>query len=114
MKIAEMYKSSSSRIEFEDMDNPILKNELTITKVETIGTKRLGILLSFEETHLQMRCVKSDIFAIAGMYELSDTDDFVGKKIKLITNDNKVIVEGAKIAQTITKKEPIKQTKKKK
>lgn len=88
MEITEMYKTArQNRIESEDIEK-LNKDGLTIHKVKIIGKTRMGMLLSFRETHLEHKCNRIDAFALAKKFETNESDEFEGKKVWLKIEKN--------------------------
>jgi hypothetical protein len=96
--VGELYKIQSARglekIGIEDIAE--LKAGLIISKIEIVGKDRQGVILSFKDTNHVHKCNRSDVFAIADEYKLSDTDQFVGKKVYFANVNDFVRISFAK------------------
>jgi hypothetical protein len=81
--VGELYKIQSARglEKIGTKDIAELKTGLIISKIEVVGKDRQGIILSFKDTNHVHKCNRADVFAIADEYKLSDTDQFIGKKV---------------------------------
>lgn len=89
--VGELYKIQSGKLEKIGIgDIAELKAGLIISKLEIVGKDRQGVILCFKETNHVHKCNRSDVFAIAEEYNVSDTDQFVGKKV-YFTNVNDLV-----------------------
>jgi len=94
VKLHEIYPRTTSRILHADL--PDLAMPLEIIDVEITGENKKTVWLSFEGTNLKHKCSRKDVFVLADNLGTNETDDFKDKKIKLVKENEKVIVEPTK------------------
>ncbi len=95
MKLQEIYPRISMKIQPEDLKD--LEQPLKISAVSIKGTeKRKTVWLEFNDTALQHKCSKEDVFLMAETFGTNETDDFIDKEINLVESEGKIVVETTK------------------